>query len=303
MIESARPLFLFREPAPSQRPLPAPRNPGAAEAEHPSRPRPEQPGRPEATTPAARAQTTFERFEFKYWVTERTARELAAFVAPWLAPDPHRSGADLQRNVSLYLDSRGFRFFEEHVSGAPDRIKLRVRGYGDPPAGSVFFEVKRKVKSVSLKQRAVLPLTSVRDVLEGRILPGAVPEQDRAHLERFVALMLLHRAEPRLFVGCRREAFVARHPGEDVRMTFDRDLVWQPASERALRPAARSWRPLTPAGATTFLGRDLVLLELKFLGRPPVWMDQAVSRFRLVRQAFSKYVTAVTALRDQRRGR
>lgn len=256
---------------------------------------------PSGTLPQVR--TTFERYELKYWVTERTARALATFVAPWLAPDERsrrtEAGA-VQRNVSLYLDTRGLRFYEAHLASSPDRIKLRVRGYGDPPTGSAFFEVKRKVKSVSLKLRAVLPMDRVRAVLLGRVDPAECPERDRAHLEQFVSSMLLHRAEPRLLVGCFREAFVGRRAGEDVRMTFDRDIAWQPATGLELRPSPRAWRPLAPSavgGATSWLGESRVLVELKFRGYPPAWMGEAVARFGLVRESFSKYVTAITRQR------
>ncbi len=250
--------------------------------------------------PAAR--TSFERYELKYWLPERAARDLARFVEPYLERDVWARAGKVQRNVSLYLDTRGFAFFDAHTSKAPDRIKLRVRGYGDPPTGNAFFEVKRKVKMVSLKERAVMPMSQVRAVLEGRFDPRLCAEKDRPHLEHFVSFVLLRRAEPKLLVGSFREAFASRRPGEDVRMTLDRDICWQPATARELRPVPGAWRPMGPEGRSTHLGEGRVLVEMKFRGRPPSYWPEAIERFGLRREAFSKYVTAVHAMRAERGG-
>lgn len=272
----------------------------------PSLERPTVPTRREAPVaspemPAAR--TTFERYELKYWVSERAARDLARFVEPYLERDAWARAGKVQRNVSLYLDTRGFSFFDAHTSKSPDRIKLRVRGYGEPPAGNAFFEVKRKVKMVSLKERAVMPMAHVRAVLEGRIDPRLCAEKDRAHLEQFVSQLVLRRAEPKLLVGSFREAFASRNPGDDVRMTLDRDIGWQPATARELRPVPGAWRPVLAEGQPrSHLGEGRVLVEMKFRGRPPSYWPEAVARFGLRREAFSKYVTAVRCLRAERGG-
>jgi hypothetical protein len=60
--------------------------------------------------------TTFERFELKYWVDERQARQILAFAEPYLRRDPYSTTRDNQRNMTLYLDSREYRFCEEHLA-------------------------------------------------------------------------------------------------------------------------------------------------------------------------------------------
>jgi hypothetical protein len=245
-----------------------------------------------AVEPAIR--TTFERFEVKYWVTESIAARIAEFARPYLELDPHGKLGAKTRNVSLYLDTRGLLFLENHVAGLPDRTKLRVRAYGDLPTGLAFFEIKRKVKSITLKKRATLPVTAVRDVLTGRHVPVPARAEEQPHLLDFVFLQRIHRAEPKILVAAYREAFVALRRGDDVRMTIDREIVYQRARGPELSPNPRAWITVPgPDEGLGWYGKRRALVELKFRGTAPLWMSEMVSRFGLQPDAFSKYVAAM----------
>ncbi len=189
---------------------------------------------------AAGYRTTFERAELKYWVTERLADRIAEFAQPYLQLDPFSRTGRKTRNISLYLDTRGLVCLEDHVSGALDRWKLRVRTYGEDPSGVAFFEVKRKIKSITLKTRATLPVSAVADLLTGRRVPVPANVAERKHLDRFVFLQRLHRVEPQVLIAAHRQAFVSRR-GDDVRMTIDREIVYQPARGPTLVPRSRAW--------------------------------------------------------------
>ena len=110
----------------------------------------------------------------------------------------------------------------------------------------------------------------------------------------------VHRAEPKIFVACHREAFESKMPGEDVRVTIDRELVFQPATGNRFEPNERRWMPLNEGDdARPALGRRRAILELKFDGRAPPWIVDLVRCFDLTREAFSKYTTAVQQLRGR----
>ena len=236
-----------------------------------------------------------ERFELKYWVSEATARDVAAWIAPHMLPDKH-GGPDAalaQCNTSLYLDTPDYVCFRRHVESYPDRFKLRVRAYGEPPAGIAFFETKRKVKSVIVKTRAALPLELVTPILEGDYdhLPKLDPTS-RRHLEGFLYLQTVLGAQPAVLIRCFREAYASFDPIQDVRITLDRALRFQPAQEPSLFGDPGRWIPID--------GRDQhgesgphVMLELKFPRRAPWWMRQLVNRLKAERVGFSKYVAAV----------
>jgi len=257
-----------------------------------------------APTPALGAvpaiRTVFERFELKYWVTEPQAQRVLDFALPYLKRDAHATTREAQRNTTLYLDTRGFRFCENHMNLSPDRSKLRIRAYGRPYSKLAFFEVKRKVKTITMKERFALPLAEVQNVLARRPLGCEISEAARRTLGDFLLQMCLHRAEPKLFVACFREAFESRIAGEDVRLTVDRELVYQHAEGLAFAPNERSWVDLHEGDdSRTAFGQRRAMLELKFNGTPPRWMVEMVRHFNLQREAFSKYTTAALQLRGR----
>jgi len=257
-----------------------------------------------APTPALGAvpaiRTAFERFELKYWVTEPLALRVLDFAMPYLKRDAHATTREAQRNTSMYLDSRGFRFCESHMNLSPDRSKLRIRAYGRPYSKLAFFETKRKVKTVTMKERFALPIAEVENVLLRRPVGCEMSEAARRTMGDFLLQMCLHRAEPKLFVACYREAFESRIPGEDVRMTLDRELVYQQTDGYGFTPNEQRWRDIQEGDdSRTSFGHRRAMLELKFNGTPPRWMVELVRHFNLQREAFSKYTTAALQLRGR----
>jgi hypothetical protein len=244
--------------------------------------------------------TAFERYELKYWVSEQIVERILRFAQPYMRHDPHARTRHAQRNTTLYLDTRGFRFCENHLALSPDRIKLRIRCYGLPIGDTAFFEVKRKMKPVTVKNRFRLPTAEVRNVLEHRRHAYVLPPGERRTFDDFFFHMRLHRAEPKLFVACYREAFESLIPGEDVRLTVDRELVYQPATGSDFTPNDRRWTDIVEGeDSRPAFGRRRAILELKFDESAPRWMVELVKLFGLQRVAFSKYTTAAQQLRGR----
>jgi hypothetical protein len=265
------------------------------------------PGAPGSVAPASPAvrgretiRTTFERFELKFWIAEPVAQRIEKFVEPYMRRDTHNLDWESQRNTSLYLDTRGYRFYENHLALLPNRSKLRIRVYGRPFGPLAFFEVKRKVKVITMKDRFVLPIEDVPNVLGRRRPSCPIPPDAERTFGEFMFQMSVHRAEPKIFVACYRQAFDSKIPGEDVRVTIDRELVYQPATGNRFEPDDRRWVPIQEGDdARPALGRRRAILELKFDGRAPPWVVDLVRCFDLTREAFSKYTTAVQQLRGR----
>jgi hypothetical protein len=198
------------------------------------------------------------------------------------------------------LDTRGFQFCENHELLSPDRTKLRIRVYGIPLGKLAFFEVKRKVKTITLKERFALPVPEVANVLARRPLTCDVPEAAQRTLSDFTFQMMLHRAVPKVYVACHREAFESRIAGEDVRLTVDRELVYQAAHTVNFAVNERAWVDIHEGDDTRpSFGYRRCMLELKFDGSPPRWMVELVRHFNLQREAYSKYTTAALQLRGR----
>src|SRR6266487_5701449 len=122
--------------------------------------------------PRDRMQT--QRFELKYLIPEATALLVRDFVRSYLAMDEFSVGRPNYSYPvhSLYLDSDDLKIYWRTVNGDKNRYKLRLRYYSDNPDSPVFFEIKRRMKDVILKQRG-----GVRQCAVPLLLNGQLPEE------------------------------------------------------------------------------------------------------------------------------
>jgi len=244
-----------------------------------------------------------DRFELKYWLPESATEAALEYARPYLILDPEiaKRGLLQQCSTSLYLDTPDLASFRTHVDGAPDRFKLRVRAYGDPPAGMAFFEIKRKLDSRGVKTRAAVPLEHVQAYLEGRYerLPDSMKPSVRRNLESFLYAQLSSQAQPFLLVRAFRESYCSADPREEVRMTFDRRICYQPARGASFDHDPDAWIPINGLEQHGQHG-DHTLIELKFAKLPPMWMKRVIQQLGLARVSFSKYCAAVRSHLDQK---
>src|SRR5712671_3386949 len=113
------------------------------------------------------------RYELKYLITEEVAAKVRDFVRCYIALDEYGVGRpNYSYDVhSLYLDSDNLEIYWRTVNGDKNRFKLRLRYYSDHPDSPVFFEIKRRMKDIILKQRGGVRHESVPILLAGH-LPG-----------------------------------------------------------------------------------------------------------------------------------
>ena len=207
------------------------------------------------------------RLELKYCVPESVAARVLDIARAYLLPEPFARGPR-QRVTSLYLDTPDFQFLRWHHERASDRLKLRIRRYGEVPPDVLYSEVKRKTRSVVRKERTAF-------------LPGELP----ATIARSRATW--HAAPCALVTGVRESL---RDPQGIAAVTVDRALQCQPVSEADLQGRATAWRrlPLPRSNAA-----DPVLLELKHGFDVPDWMLPLINTLAPARVSFSKYAAAM----------
>jgi SPX domain protein involved in polyphosphate accumulation len=192
---------------------------------------------------------------------------------------------------SIYLDGPGLALYNATLQGQKNRYKLRIRYYDHNPWSPVFFEIKRRVNDVILKDRAV-----VRRECLPTIEAGHAP--DRSHLvnendmdswwalRRFCELRNNIQGQGKVIVYYEREAWVTPHD-DNVRLTFDRALAGS-RYHGALDPDKWIYPPI-----------EGVVLELKFDNRFPLWMRDLVRSFNLYRLSMAKYVRCTYSLPRQ----
>src|SRR5262245_49865793 len=143
-----------------------------------------------------------QRFERKYFLTERQVIQVRDFISSRLQLDENSKNRPGQRYPvhSLYLDSHELATYWATVHCEKKRFKLLVRFYDDAADAPLFFEIKRRENECVLKQRSAVPRDVGTLLLAGHS-PG--PEHlvhDRPHefasLQRFVYLMQRLHAHP-----------------------------------------------------------------------------------------------------------
>jgi hypothetical protein len=235
------------------------------------------------------------RYELKYLIDERTAQRAKSFVLQYLNPDEHTNpdegfGYPVH---SLYLDSPDYKLCRSVLTGDKNRFKIRVRFYDDSPNPDTafFFEIKRRVNDVIMKQRAAVWRTSATELIAGRWprRSDLLKDDDKnfRSLYNFCSLAKMLDARPAAYVSYLREAY---EPSDSnaVRVTFDRRiLAGEYRGQLGIRELQRWGRP--------DVGGEVVM-ELKFTDRYPEWMHDAAQLFGLRRGSCPKYVSCVTIL-------
>src|ERR1051325_5872090 len=143
------------------------------------------------------------RFELKYLVSEATAERVRDFVRRYLAMDEFGVGKPNYYYPvhSLYLDSDNLEIYWRTVNGDKNRFKLRLRYYSDHPDTPVFFEIKRRMKDIILKQRGGVKQSAVPLLWSGHF-PSAdqMVSRDSSGLvsvQKFIQLMTQLHAKPK----------------------------------------------------------------------------------------------------------
>ena len=240
-----------------------------------------------------------QRFELKYLINEETALKVRDFVGPaessirgLLDRDEYSVG---RRNYSypvhsLYIDSDELSLYWETVNGNKNRFKLRLRFYTDNPDAPVFFEIKRRMNNIILKERGGVRQDAVRWLLNGHFPePEHLVARDNAKhlvaLQRFCMLMSKIRGQPMAHIAYDREAYVS--DDDTVRVTLDRNVRAEENPTSAIKTEMQR-----PVGSF----KDQVILELKFTNRFPNWFRELVRRFNVMQCGAAKYVSAVEGL-------
>ncbi len=221
------------------------------------------------------------RFEFKYRLSFAQAEAVRERALVYLVPDAHSSDGAYPVN-SLYFDTPGLDDLHEMDEGIALRSKVRIRTYYRTPQPPFFLELKQRFGTTIQKTRAAL---SPDDAL--RLATGVAPldayrgRSTHHELDAIREVIDSRGMAPHVWVRYNRHAYVSEW-GDGVRITFDRAIE------------AQSFDPAHPfrlsRGGWLFPEvDDRTVLEMKFLGAAPAWMQRAARQLELDRVSVSKY--------------
>lgn len=234
------------------------------------------------------------RFEMKYQISESKAAAVENFIRPYLELDRY---CKLQPSssypiVSMYLDSADLKLCRESLTGQKNRFKLRVRGYTDDPAYPKFFEIKRRLNMVIVKDRQRVVHRDVERLLSGGSLPEQYYSTEQEPLKQFLFYMCSINARPIVLVRYNRRAYEGASETR-VRVTFDRNLSYRMCSGPDVMLSGLGWQEHSI---------NDVILEIKFTSRYPAWLTRMVRCLDLRQQSFSKYTHCVQGASSMRFG-
>lgn len=186
------------------------------------------------------------RYERKLVVNGLILQEVLALVRRH--PAAFRQAYPERTVNNIYLDSPSLSGYRDHVNGAANREKVRVRWYGqaDGPVAVPVLEHKLKRGQVSGKfGHRLPPLTlngePLQGVLEAAFAGPALPDSVRASVRHL---------EPALLNRYRRHYFVSAD--SRFRLTVDFDLQFARAEKSAALP--RGW----------LSAEQLIVIEIKY---------------------------------------
>lgn len=121
--------------------------------------------------------------------------------------------------------------------------------------------------------------------------------KQRAALDNFLCHYGYRPMLPTVLVRYEREPYFSLID-DYARVTFDRCISFQAASELTLQPQHDHWTYVDHAVAQRGISpsASAVLLELKFTSVVPSWIRHLVHTLDLQREAFCKYTRAIDAL-------
>jgi len=226
----------------------------------------------------------FERFEFKYAVQSERREALRDRLLTHMEYDPFCDvhPEKMYSVHSIYLDTSRYLFYFEKLDSIKVRKKLRVRVYEQSEANkTVFLEIKRKINNNVLKERVRVPFEELQSLMSSEEIHPTDRERPRSRLalDHFTFLTRRLALEPKILISYEREAFHGID-SSDVRITFDMNIRSFPTStfEYLKRPVE-----------TRNVSGRFFIMEVKFHGALPAWVNRIISDFGFHLQSYSKY--------------
>lgn len=221
------------------------------------------------------------RFELKYLVQHEVASEFIRSLDGYVHTDPNCDGDGGYPIYSVYCDSSHFSLFWEKIEGIKFRRKVRFRRYGDSP--DVFLEIKQRINRTLQKRRVRWPLEKVAQTFCDGNIVGKIEHDGDPILAEVSFLWHQYRLHPSIAISYRRHAFFALFE-PDLRITFDTRVQYHAEDLDILRPFEVGKYVVEP---------DLVIMEIKFNHRVPLWLCKLVNRYGFRQVRLSKYCRAV----------
>ena len=235
---------------------------------------------------------TFERYEKKYLISEEQAAELIDFFVNerGMKPDKYCVGGKVYGIYNIYFDDDENSVINSSLSKPKYKEKLRLRGYSFPETGeeTVFLELKRKIRGIVTKRRAILPYNAAMAFVCEGVRPASDDYSLNRMLDEIEYFLKRKKVSPKVFISYERIAMTDRLD-PSLRITFDNNIL----SRRYDVDLSKG------GGGEPLLNPGERLMEIKFIHAPPKWLCDLLTQKKIFMTHFSKYGNEYSRLRGR----
>lgn len=235
---------------------------------------------------------TFQRYEKKYLVSKEQAEKLIDIFVNQrnMKLDKYCSDGQCYGIYNLYFDDEHNSVINASLLKPKFKEKLRLRGYSFPKTGeeTVFLELKRKIRGIVTKRRAILPYNAAMAFVCDGIRPLSDDYSVNRMLDELEYFIKRKNLSPKVFISYDRIAMTDRLD-PTLRITFDKNIL----TRRYDVDLAKG------AGGEPLLDENERLMEIKFIHAPPKWLCDILTEEKIFMTHFSKYGNEYSRLRGR----
>lgn len=222
----------------------------------------------------------FRRVEKKYIITKKQHDELLKEIVQYMRKDFYCINKDY--NIfNLYFDSNNYTLCHRSIQKPPFKEKLRMRSYylNDPQELS-FLEVKRKIGKTVSKRRIAGTTQELMNFISTGTIPTSIPAKEKQIAVELSHMIKHYELCPKVFLSYQREAYYDKN-NDNFRLTFDSNIQYRTTDLN-----------FSNGNNLTLLPSDKYIMEIKFINSIPLWLVDALSRYKIYPCSFSKYGVA-----------
>lgn len=227
---------------------------------------------------------TFNRVEEKYIVTTKIYNSIIKDIENYMVFDEYSKDGKFYQICNIYYDTEDDNLIRTSIQKPKYKEKFRLRSYGIPSYDTkVFLEVKKKFKGVVNKRRTILTLRESYNFANTNIIPEIKEYMNPQVLKELKYSFDLYKLLPKVFISYERRAMFGKEDSS-FRVTFDRNIIGR-REDIGLEYGIFGER---------IIDRDMMVMEIKFSERIPLWFIKILRKYNLEKTSFSKYGTEYT---------
>lgn len=227
------------------------------------------------------AKYTFQRYEKKFLLTvQQMERLIPRLIEHGMEYDKYCLNGNIYTIYNIYFDDDTSSVIRRSIRKPKFKEKLRIRSYVIPKTGDekVFIEIKRKVKKIVLKRRAVLTYNDAMNYINNGIWPET-DDYNKLRMFKEIDYYFSHNnAVPAVYLSYERIAFFDKND-KNFRITFDNNITTR-RYDLDLAKGSYGEQLLHP---------DERLMEIKITNALPKWLSNILTEEKIYMGGFSKY--------------